>query len=101
MDRGGSGRSGQAMRFGLGSGVVRGSANIAVSRTLDRCAVLGPGIRAVIWVQGCPLRCAGCLAAETLPFEGGTAMPVDQLASWLTSLSGIEGVTFSGGEPFA
>lgn len=76
-------------------------AHIVVSRTLDMCSVLGPGIRAVIWVQGCPLRCEGCVAMETLPFDGGSVMPVAGLAAWLIGLDGIEGVTFSGGEPFA
>ena len=78
-----------------------GMATVVVSRTLDRCTVLGPGPRAVIWVQGCPLRCPGCLAAETLPFDGGIVSPVAELAGWLSGLDGIEGVTFSGGEPFA
>jgi len=55
----------------------------------------------VIWVQGCPLRCRDCIAAETLSFEGGSTMTVSRLAEWLTSLSDVEGVTFSGGEPFA
>ncbi|MET8824417.1 4Fe-4S single cluster domain-containing protein [Streptomyces sp. NPDC004610] len=72
-----------------------------MARRLDRCTVLGPGTRAVLWVQGCPLRCRGCVAAETLPFEGGTAHPVDELADWLCALPGIEGVTLSGGEPFS
>ncbi|MFJ3308175.1 4Fe-4S single cluster domain-containing protein [Streptomyces sp. NPDC086549] len=75
--------------------------HLSVARTLDHCAVLGPGTRAVIWVQGCPLRCHGCVAAETLPFEGGTARPVAELADWLCGLSGVEGVTLSGGEPFS
>jgi anaerobic ribonucleoside-triphosphate reductase activating protein len=74
---------------------------LSIARTLDRCTVLGPGSRAVIWVQGCPLRCVGCVAAETLPFEGGTSRTVAELADWLCRLSGIEGVTFSGGEPFS
>ncbi|WP_327174552.1 radical SAM protein [Streptomyces sp. NBC_01335] len=74
---------------------------LSVARTLDRCTVLGPGTRAVIWVQGCPLRCQGCVAAETLPFEGGDEHSVDQLADWLCGLPDVEGVTLSGGEPFA
>ncbi|MFJ2645482.1 4Fe-4S single cluster domain-containing protein [Streptomyces sp. NPDC087420] len=74
---------------------------ISVARTVDRCAVLGPGVRAVIWVQGCPLRCHGCVAAETLPFEGGTSRPVAELADWLAGSADIEGVTLSGGEPFS
>ncbi|MGV4981608.1 4Fe-4S single cluster domain-containing protein [Streptomyces sp. NPDC001709] len=79
----------------------RGGTPISVARTLDHCTVLGPGTRAVIWVQGCPLRCRGCVAAETLPFEGGTSRSVPELADWLCRLDGIEGVTFSGGEPFS
>ncbi len=74
---------------------------LSVARTLDRCTVLGPGTRAVVWVQGCPLRCRGCVAAETLPFDGGTARPVADVAGWLCGLDGIEGVTLSGGEPFS
>ncbi|MDT0267509.1 4Fe-4S single cluster domain-containing protein [Streptomyces sp. DSM 44915] len=74
---------------------------LVVSRTLDRCGVLGPGWRAVLWVQGCPLRCRGCVAPETLPFDAGHARPVAELADWLVGLPEIEGVTLSGGEPFA
>lgn len=76
-------------------------ASVVVSRVLDRCTVLGPGTRAVIWVQGCPLRCRDCIAQETLSFDGGTARPVAELARWLRSLGDVEGVTLSGGEPFA
>lgn len=75
--------------------------SLSVARRLDRCAVLGPGVRAVLWVQGCPLRCRGCVAAETLPFDGGTAYPVHELADWLVGLPDVEGVTLSGGEPFS
>ncbi len=74
---------------------------VSVARTVDRCAVLGPGVRAVLWVQGCPLRCRGCVAAETLPFEGGTPRTVDDLVQWVSALDDIEGITLSGGEPFA
>ncbi|MGX1135195.1 anaerobic ribonucleoside-triphosphate reductase activating protein [Streptomyces glaucescens] len=74
---------------------------LSVARRLDRCTVLGPGARAVIWVQGCPLRCRGCVAAETLPFDGGTTHEVAELTDWICGLPGIEGVTLSGGEPFS
>src|SRR5437870_3480299 len=72
-----------------------------LARRTDRCTVLGPGVRAVLWVQGCPFRCPGCVAPETLPFTGGTEVRVDDLAGQLVALSAIEGVTFSGGEPMA
>ncbi|MEH0932259.1 4Fe-4S single cluster domain-containing protein [Micromonospora sp. CPCC 205558] len=75
---------------------------IQISRVADRTAVLGPGLRAVIWVRGCPLRCPGCVAPEDLPFAGGVTRTIDDLAEWLGGLpSDITGVTFSGGEPMA
>ncbi|MFI0794031.1 4Fe-4S single cluster domain-containing protein [Micromonospora rubida] len=75
---------------------------IGISRVADRTAVLGPGLRAVVWVRGCPLRCVGCVAPEDLPFTGGTTRTVDDLAGWLGGLPPeITGVTFSGGEPMA
>jgi anaerobic ribonucleoside-triphosphate reductase activating protein len=67
----------------------------------DNCTVLGPGCRAVLWVQGCPFHCPGCVAPETLPFEGGAVVEVDTLADELLTLPGIDGLTLSGGEPMA
>ena len=67
----------------------------------DGCTVLGPGRRVVLWVQGCPFRCPGCVAPETLPFKGGTVVEVDELANELLALPAIDGLTLSGGEPMA
>ena len=72
-----------------------------IARRSARCTVLGPGARAVLWVQGCPFRCRGCVAPETLPFVGGTPEQVDGLAAELSVLPDIEGISISGGEPFA
>jgi len=73
---------------------------LSISRTADRTTVLGPGVRAVVWVHGCPLRCAGCIAPEDLPFDGGDRREVAELARWLGALPAeVTGVTFSGGEP--
>lgn len=77
-------------------------AEIVVSRVAERTEVLGPGVRAVVWVQGCPLRCPGCVAPEGLPFEGGTVWSVEALADRLGALPAeVTGVTLSGGEPMA
>lgn len=85
------------MRFGGG-----GAAAVGVSRVVDETRVLGPGVRAVVWVRGCPLRCPGCIAHEDLPFEGGTRVEVAALAARLNALpERVTGVTFSGGEPMA
>ncbi len=72
---------------------------VRLAHRADRCTVLGPGCRAVLWVQGCPFRCPGCIAPQTQPFRGGESVPVEELASHLIGLPDIEGVTISGGEP--
>ena len=74
---------------------------LRLARRSDRCTVLGPGVRAVLWVQGCVFRCPGCVVDEMLPFHGGHEVEIDALADELASLPDIEGVTFSGGEPFS
>jgi anaerobic ribonucleoside-triphosphate reductase activating protein len=75
---------------------------LSVGRRSPRTTVLGPGVRAVIWVRGCPLRCEGCVAPQDLPFEGGEPWPVEDLAAWLNGLpADVTGLTFSGGEPMA
>jgi anaerobic ribonucleoside-triphosphate reductase activating protein len=68
---------------------------------LARSAVNGPGIRAVVWVQGCPFRCEGCFNERFQPFSPATYVTVSDLAGTILSLPDIDGVTFSGGEPFA
>ena len=74
---------------------------LVVAEMTERSGVLGPGLRSVVWVQGCPFRCPSCISTEFLPFEGGSRMAVEDVADRLLDTSGIEGVTFSGGEPFA
>ena len=68
---------------------------------LPRSVVNGPGVRAVLWVQGCPIRCEGCFNPQFWSFSRADYIPVSSLAERILSISGIDGVTFSGGEPFA
>lgn len=65
-----------------------------------RTQALGPGMRAVIWVQGCPFRCPGCLAPDWIPFVPATSMAPEQILARL-DLDRISGMTFSGGEPMS
>jgi anaerobic ribonucleoside-triphosphate reductase activating protein len=86
----------------MAEGPGQAGQRIMVSRISDRTGVLGPGIRAAVWVRGCPLRCAGCISPEDLPFSGGTPMTVAAIAGRLNALPpDVRGVTFSGGEPMA
>jgi anaerobic ribonucleoside-triphosphate reductase activating protein len=68
-------------------------ANIAA-----RTRALGPGTRAVVWVQGCPLNCPGCLAPGWIPFVPATQWTPAEILEKL-DLDSITGMTFSGGEP--
>lgn len=54
----------------------------------------------MVVVQGCHLRCRGCIAAGTHPLDGGEWVATEDLGERLASLDDVEGVTFTGGEPF-
>ena len=58
-------------------------------------------IRFVVFVQGCPHHCPGCHNPETLDFAGGEEITVDELFVQIRDTRLLQGVTFSGGEPFA
>ena len=65
----------------------------------------GPGIRVVIFVQGCDLGCPQCHNPESHPRGGGREYTVREVIR-LMKKSGpgrrmVKGVTFSGGEPLA
>lgn len=61
---------------------------------------LGTGNRMVIWVQGCPFNCKGCITPEGIPLEINKLVSIEELALEIISDKNITGVTFSGGEPF-
>jgi anaerobic ribonucleoside-triphosphate reductase activating protein len=61
----------------------------------------GPGLRYVIFTQGCPHRCLHCQNPETWDNNAGTEFSVRQVARlFKQQKKKIRGVTFSGGEPF-
>jgi len=60
----------------------------------------GPGLRYVIYFQGCSHNCLGCHNPETHSFEGGEETIVEKLVVDILDTSGITGVTISGGDPF-
>ena len=62
----------------------------------------GPGIRMVIFMKGCPLRCLFCHNPETWTINGATAITSDEIVKKVANNSTYYengGVTFSGGEP--
>ena len=68
---------------------------------VKRSRVNGPGLRAVLWVKGCPHRCPGCFNPDMQPFSVEEIFSVAETAARIISLKDIEGITFTGGEPFA
>jgi anaerobic ribonucleoside-triphosphate reductase activating protein len=77
---------------------------ISVAATRERSMREGPGIRYVIWVQGCSLKCKGCFNPHFWSQHGGSIKDVDSLLQDVIAarikFPEIEGVTFLGGEPF-
>lgn len=60
----------------------------------------GPGLRFVVFVQGCPHHCPGCHNPESHDPNGGFLTTTTRIWKNLIGNPTIRGVTFSGGEPF-
>lgn len=62
----------------------------------------GPGLRFAVFVQGCPHRCEGCHNPATWNAAGGRDLPVAEVLEKIRERRAwLDGVTLSGGEPFA
>jgi anaerobic ribonucleoside-triphosphate reductase activating protein len=61
----------------------------------------GPGLRFTVFTQGCPHHCEGCHNPETHDPNGGSEMPVADIVKKMLSNPLTDGITLSGGEPFA
>lgn len=62
----------------------------------------GPGVRFVIFMQGCPLRCKYCHNPDTWSFRGGQEYSVEEVVNEVMKYKNYihnGGVTVSGGEP--
>ncbi len=70
-----------------------------VAQVCPETSTLGPGRRFVLWVQGCPFSCKGCVSPAWIPIRPASAVPVEELARRVVAAEGLEGITISGGEP--
>ncbi len=72
--------------------------------SIESCGTVdGPGIRFVIFTQGCPLRCQYCHNPDSWDFKENQKMSVEEI---LEQYEGVKefctgGVTVTGGEPMA
>ena len=75
--------------------------SIKISRAHFPVTTLGFGRRVGLWVQGCSIRCPGCINPDTWVFTGGWRVTVEGLLAltrqWLPA---ADGITITGGEPF-
>jgi len=78
---------------------------IAINKAHFPVTVLGPGRRIGIWLQGCRIRCKGCISQDTWGVDAGKETTVARVLSWCRETvakngGALDGVTISGGEPF-
>ena len=73
--------------------------SLRLSGIVEESIVDGPGLRFVLFTQGCPHGCKGCHNPETHSLEGGFIRDVDELLAVYDENPLLAGVTFSGGEP--
>ncbi len=73
---------------------------LRVAGIVKESVVDGPGFRYVIFAQGCTHCCKGCHNPDTHDLGGGYLVDADDLVEDIKQNKYIDGVTFSGGEPF-
>lgn len=73
---------------------------LKVSGIVEESVVDGPGIRFVVFTQGCPHCCKGCHNPQTHNPEGGFWMDTREILERFAENPLLTGITFSGGEPF-
>lgn len=73
-----------------------------IANIIEATEAEGPGLRFVIWVQGCLKRCKGCCNVDLLRIEPVTLVTSSEIIQLLRQTAEkvrLEGVTFLGGEP--
>ena len=73
---------------------------IRMAGVIKESIVDGPGMRFVLFCQGCPRNCKGCHNPSTHDFNGGYPYEESRILDAIQENKLITGVTFSGGEPF-
>lgn len=72
---------------------------IRLASLSSNSSVDGPGLRTVVWFQGCPHHCVGCHNPQTQSIDLGYCVEIDALLNQIIDLNNKK-ITLSGGEPF-
>lgn len=75
-------------------------AKLKVAGISKNSVVDGPGIRYVIFTQGCYHKCEGCQNPQTHDSNGGKFIDIQEIFEEYINNTTYDGITFSGGEPF-
>lgn len=73
---------------------------IKIAGVVNDSIVDGEGFRFTIFTQGCYHNCPQCHNPQTHDVNGGHEVDTDDLLSQICENPLLNGVTFSGGEPF-
>ncbi|MCV3456454.1 anaerobic ribonucleoside-triphosphate reductase activating protein [Campylobacter sp. CNRCH_2016_0050h] len=73
---------------------------LRLAGVIKESIVDGYGLRYVIFTQGCPHHCKGCHNPQTHDFNKGYLQDLASLCDDICKNPLLQGVTFSGGEPF-
>lgn len=97
------GSGGAASLLGATMPAPRPGERVRWSRFLPATRAEGPGVRAVVWLQGCAVRCPGCFNPQLWADRGAVVSDTHALTEeWISRArsAGAEGLTLLGGEPF-
>lgn len=73
---------------------------LRINSIIKESTVDGKGLRYVIFTQGCPHHCKGCHNPQTWSYTKGYEIDTDEILAQIKENPLLDGVTFSGGEPF-
>lgn len=73
---------------------------IRISGVVRESIVDGPGLRFVLFTQGCPHKCPSCHNPSTHDFSGGYEIEWEKVFEEFSKNPLLKGITLSGGEPF-
>ena len=73
---------------------------LRVFGTVNDSIVDGPGLRYTVFTQGCTHQCVGCHNPQSHDLQGGYEINIQDILIDIDNNPLLDGVTFSGGEPF-
>ena len=73
--------------------------SVKIAGAKKHSSVNGPGVRYVLFVQGCSHHCPGCQNPETHDISEGVEMEVEEVVSDILATRYLDGLTLSGGDP--